>query len=177
VARKRRPPTLEGKAESPPEKTPESRYPVPLLPADASVPGVPIADPVDELVSALDGRSFELLNTYQHMMLTGQAVTGDAILATFGRQRLYNAVQHFMNQLLDHWGRLEQLQHKHGRRPGADTPFAPPLNQAMINLGYSEKDRLALWGELERLRAKVSDTKPTVNKRVHRMMKKDRISN
>jgi hypothetical protein len=72
---------------------------------------------------------------------------------------------------LEQWGQLQRLHHRRGRRPDLRVVFAPILTQAMENLGYTEAQRRALWGEMERLRAQPGDSKPTVNKRVNRALR------
>jgi hypothetical protein len=93
--------SIEPELPAPPQALkPEQLRPISLLPADASVPGVPINDAADELAASIDGRINERINILLNEFMTGQQTSPETWLNTFGRRRLYEAVKHFEDRLL-----------------------------------------------------------------------------
>jgi hypothetical protein len=115
--------------------------------APPRIPGVPIGNPIDELASAIDSRTLELINTHLQIMLTGAAVPVETVLHLPGRQRLYDAIRKFHDWFLETKLSVDQLRATKTKAPGKDTLIADRINRTLERLGHDEEAIRRFWSE------------------------------
>jgi hypothetical protein len=101
-------------------------------------PGLRLPDPLEELLTALDGRAFELFALYDYLQQAGAVNDPIVPIALSGRRRLRDALQQVFFWLEDNRLAFQQLNIKRGRAPGKDALIVPRLNQCMRDAGIKQ---------------------------------------